>query len=298
MDVRQLRNALAVLEKGSIGRAAATLRISQPALTKSIRRLEEELQVKLFERTSRGMIPTAYGECLRTTAHAVSTNLHQLRTNLRSLQSGSSGIVEVGAPAIVAREAFPRAIAQLHAECPGALVRVTTEPSLALIQKVQDGKLDFAVTFTASEAAPEGCLGRFLSTDRLVVAARPSHPVTQLNRLSVRQAADYPWILPHEGSLHRHRLQLAFEAEGLSLPQPVIECNSIPLIKATLQVSNCIALISKMWVSSDEKQGLIQTIDLNSLFMTRQIGITWREDRNLSTVARKLMAAIESAAEH
>ena len=62
MDIRQLRNVLAIFDKGSIGKAAEALRVSQPALTKSLRRLEDELQVKLFVRTSRGM-PTA---CART----------------------------------------------------------------------------------------------------------------------------------------------------------------------------------------------------------------------------------------
>jgi DNA-binding transcriptional LysR family regulator len=293
MDVRQLRNVLAIFENGSIGKAAETLRVSQPALTKSLRRLEDELQVKLFDRTSRGMTPTVYGECLRSHAQALSSGIRHLRDNLQSLKSGLTGIVEVGAPPIVAPEVFPSAIAELTKERPNLLVRVATELSPALIQQVQNGRLDFAVTFTADEAAPAGCLRRFLFNDRLVIAARAQHPITRSTHVSVREAAKYPWILPHQGNLHRHRLQLAFEAEGIPLPQAVIECNSNQFVKTTIQTTDCIALVSKMSVNLAENNGLIKTVELNSEFMTRQIGLTWREDRGLSAAAERLMGIVE-----
>jgi DNA-binding transcriptional LysR family regulator len=293
MDVRQLRNVLAIFEKGSIGKAADALRVSQPALTKSLRRLADDLQVKLFERTSRGMTPTVYGECLRVHAQAVSTGIHHLRDNLQSLKSGLSGIVEVGAPPIVAPEVFSSAIAEFTKERPNVLVRLMTELSPALLQLVQEGRLDFAVTFTADEAAPPGCLRRVLFNDRLVIAARAKHPITRSSHVSVREAAKYSWILPHQDNLHRHRLQLAFEAEGIPLPQAVIECNSMQFVKAVIQATDCIALVSKMSVNLDENNGLIRTVDLNSEFMTRQIGLTWHEDRGLSTAAERLMRIVE-----
>jgi DNA-binding transcriptional LysR family regulator len=293
MDIRQLRNVLAIFDKGSIGKAAEALRVSQPALTKSLRRLEDELQVKLFERTSRGMTPTIYGDCLRSHAQSVSTGIHHLRDNLQSLKSGLSGIVEVGAPPIVAPEVFSSSIAELTRERPNILVRLTTELSPALIQRVQDGRLDFAVTFTADEAAPPDCLRRFLFNDRLVIAARAQHPITRSTHVSVREVAKYSWILPHQDNLHRQRLQLAFEAEGMPLPQAVIECNSVQFVKAAIQTTDCIALVSKMSVNLDENNGVIRTVELNSEFMTRQIGMTWRADRGLSAAAERLMGIVE-----
>jgi DNA-binding transcriptional LysR family regulator len=294
MDVRQLRNVLAIFEKGSIGKAADVLRVSQPALTKSLRRLEEELQVKLFERTARGMTPTVYGECLRAHAQAVTTGIQHLRDNLRSLKSGLSGIVEVGAPPIVAPEVFSSAISELTKERPNVLVRLMTDLSPALLQQVQEGRLDFAVTFTADEAAPPGCLRRALFNDRLVIAARTKHPITKSSHVSVRESAKYSWILPHQDNLHRHRLQLAFEAEGIPLPRAVMECNSMQFVKAVVQATDCIALVSKMSVNADENNGLIRTVELNSEFMTRQIGLTWHEDRGLSTAAERLMRIVET----
>jgi DNA-binding transcriptional LysR family regulator len=293
MDVRQLRTVLAIFEKGSIGRAAEVLAISQPALTKSLRRLEEELQVKLFDRTSRGMTPTLYGECLLSHAQAISSGLQHLRSNLESLKSGLSGIVEIGAPPIVAPRVFGKAIARLTEERPNVLVRVATELSPALVELVQNGRLDFAVTFTADEVVPRGCQRRFLFNDRLVIAARVGHPIAKARQISVRDVAKYPWILPLHDNLHRQRLELAFEAEGLPLPNAAIECNSVQLIKSMIQATDCIALVSKMSVDRRDSVHPIRTVELNSEYMTRQIGLVWREGIALSTAAKHLMKIVE-----
>jgi DNA-binding transcriptional LysR family regulator len=293
MDVRQLRNILAIFEKGSIGKAADVLAISQPALTKSLRRLEEELQVKLFDRTSRGMKPTIYGECLRSHAQAISAGIHHLRDNLESLKSGLSGIVEIGAPPIIAPKVFPGPLSDLAKERPNVLVRVATELSPALVELVQNGRLDFAVTFIADETVPRGCQRRFLFNDRLVIAARAKHPIAKARQVSVREVAHYPWILPVHNNLHRQRLQLAFEAEGLPLPHATIECNSVQFIKAMIQSTDCIALVSKMAMDADEAAGVVKTVELGSEYMTRQIGMVWRDDNSLSTAAARLMQIVE-----
>lgn len=294
MDVRQLRNALAVLDKGSIGKAAEFLHISQPALTKSIRRLEDELQVRLFERNARGMQPTVYGECLRAHARTLSTGLQQLRADLQALRSGAQGIVEIGAPPIVAPAVFPRAIARLQRENPQILVRVRTELSPQLLQAVQAGSLDFVVSFVSSDRALVGCSHKLLFNDRLVVAARAGHPITRMKKVSARALVGCAWILPHRGNLHRQRLELAFEAEGQPAPRPVMECDSVPFLKAALRETDCITLIARLSVKSDETDGMIKTVELNSEFMNRPVGIIWNTERGLSQAAQKLLAIIEA----
>ena len=294
IDLTSLQLFVAVCELGSIGKAAEWLRISQPALTKSIHRLEDELQVKLFERNSRGMQPTAFGECLRTHASALSTGLNQLRADLQALKSGTEGIVEVGAPPIVAPEVFARAIARLNQERPRVLVRLSTELSPQLIHAVQAGRLDFVVSFITSDTAPSGCSQKFLFSDRLVIAARAHHPIVRQKRATVRDVAGYSWILPHKGNLHRQRLELAFEAAGIPFPQPVIECDSGPFLRAALHELECLTLVSKLSVKAEETHGTLKTVELDSDFMTRQIGITWRNDRGLSMAAQRLMAIVES----
>ena len=86
MDIRHLRNMLAVIEEGSIGKAAQRLNISQPALTKSIHRLEEHLGVRLFDREARGMKPTFYAESLKGYAKAACVGMAEAESQIASLR--------------------------------------------------------------------------------------------------------------------------------------------------------------------------------------------------------------------
>ena len=101
MDLRQLRVLLAVIEKGSLGRASEWLNTSQPAVTKTIQRLEEELDVSLFDRDARGMRPTQFAECLATHARSISIGFSQAIDDVKSLKRGAKGIVTIGSPPLV-----------------------------------------------------------------------------------------------------------------------------------------------------------------------------------------------------
>ena len=97
MDLRQFRNVIAVIETGSLGKAAELLHISQPALTKSIQRLEERLGVPLFYRDARGMRPTLYGDAFRAHAQAISIGVSQAVQEIEALKAGSEGIIKIAA---------------------------------------------------------------------------------------------------------------------------------------------------------------------------------------------------------
>ncbi|HVY56481.1 MAG TPA: LysR family transcriptional regulator, partial [Xanthobacteraceae bacterium] len=90
MDLaRQFQNLLMVIEKGSLGKAAEALHISQPALTKSMRRLEDQLGVPLFYRDARGMRPTVYGEALHAHAQGIAIGIDQALRDIAALRAGS-----------------------------------------------------------------------------------------------------------------------------------------------------------------------------------------------------------------
>src|SRR6476620_5530053 len=123
MDVRHLRNMLAVLEDGSIGKAALRLNISQPALTKSIQRLEEHLGVRLFEREPRGMKPTFYAESLRGYAKAACIGMAEAERQIAALRKGTEGVVTIAGPPLIMTELLPPVLVRLAQERPKLKVR-------------------------------------------------------------------------------------------------------------------------------------------------------------------------------
>jgi DNA-binding transcriptional LysR family regulator len=122
----QFRNLLMVIEKGSLGKAAEALRISQPAMTKSIRRLEEQLGVPLFDRGARGMRPTLYGNVLRAHAQGITIGIEQALRDIAALRAGSEGTVRVAAGPIMTNEILVKAVLRLMRDRPKLRINIHT----------------------------------------------------------------------------------------------------------------------------------------------------------------------------
>src|SRR5436190_20396841 len=124
MDIRHLRGMLAVMEEGSLGKAAQRLNISQPALSKSIQRLEEHLGVRLFERETRGMKPTFYADSLRGYAKAACVGMAEAESQIAALRNGTEGIITVAGPPLIVTELLPPMLVRLSRERPKLRIRV------------------------------------------------------------------------------------------------------------------------------------------------------------------------------
>ncbi|MPZ58897.1 MAG: LysR family transcriptional regulator [Rhizobiales bacterium] len=293
MDIRQFRNMLAVMEAGSLNRAAHQLGISQPALTKSIQRLEAQLNVPLFTRESRGMSPTIYAESLRPYAQAACVGMAQSVNEIEALKSGSSGVITLAGPPVIAQALFPQALIRLVRERPNLQVRVVVEVD-DLYASLLAGRYDMLAA-TISRMPPEfGLQQRVLFEDPLVLATRPNHPLTRLRKVTLRELQSQRWIFPAAENLHRRRLEHAFAAAHLPLPRATIECRSPELIKSMVQQSDYVGLIPKLAIQSEVSEGKLGAIEIDSPFMIRTIGLIWRDHHSLSPAARALMDAIES----
>jgi DNA-binding transcriptional LysR family regulator len=295
MDLKQLRNVVAVIESGSIGKAAQALAISQPALTKSIHRLEESLQVPLFLRDARGMHPTIYGECLRAHAQAVNVGVAQALAEIKALRAGSSGVLTIAVPPSVALEILPGAILMLTRERPRLQVRVVTFMDDPLPQLLM-GEYDFIIDVLNGDAPRQaGLEQRVLYQDRLAIMSRLDHPITQLPVVTPHDLEPYQWAVPRAENLDRRRLESLFEAEGLAPPHPAIECSLTDFLVAAVMRSDYLAITAKLWVQASGNEGRIAMTDMDSPFMQRSIGIIWREHQVLSPSSVLLIEALETA---
>jgi len=295
MDIRQLQNVIAVIEKGSLGRAAAAVNVSQPALTKSIQRLEERLGVPLFHRDTKGMRPTVYGEALRPHAHGISASIEQALREIEAMRSGSQGTVKVAAGPLMTSEILAPAIVMLTREQPFVRVNIHTAigdhtPGLLT------GKYDFVLTQLPLGSQQRGVVQRALVNDRISVIARSGHPLARRSRVNVRDLLEFKWVLPEPGHNHRRRFSRVFEAQNLPMPQPDIECSSTEFIKSVVMRSNHLGLIAQMGIKNESRSRMTE-ISIDSPFMVRPIGIVWRQHQVLSKPCRLLISAIEAACE-
>jgi LysR family transcriptional regulator of gallate degradation len=235
MDLRAVEYFAAVAERGTLRAAAAGLGISQPALTKAIRRLEDELGVILFDRQARGVTLTAYGRSLRRNTRNLQASFREAREEIAALRAGIAGRVRIGAGPSWERSVLPQAIARFTADRPAVQLHVVGGADDALKAQLRAGELDFVLAATpdAPQLEPDLDWRPLMADDYRVIAAadHPLHgrPLHGRHNPTLADLLGYPWILPSAGTQMAERLRVIFRAHGLPPPEPVIETDIVNL---------------------------------------------------------------------
>src|SRR5688572_4235936 len=193
MRLNQIRDFVAVIEAGSLRAAARSLGLSQPAITKSLRQLEEELHVQLLQRNARGAAPTRAGMAFLARARAIQAELRRAEEDLAGFRGGSSGAVAFGIAPAACMLIVPDAVTQFRRRFPHAAVRIVEGVSTALLPQVRDGTLDFLVGQRPLEKPAVPLRFKPLFRTPLVVIGRQGHPLRKAR--SLRELLDAPWLM-------------------------------------------------------------------------------------------------------
>ena len=190
---RNHHNFLIVAESGSFTRASSLHGISQPALTKSIQKLEDIYGVPLFERVARGVILTEFGETLLRSVRAAHNELNHAREELERMRSGGQSRLRIGAGPLWAMTIVPEMLAKLEREFQELRAEVTLEHRGALVKLLEERSIDVAVS-GAFEPLESPTIGyRELHRASSIVVARRGHPVHRDNVRSVEDLGSYKW---------------------------------------------------------------------------------------------------------
>jgi DNA-binding transcriptional LysR family regulator len=293
---RHLRLLVALDEIRNLGKVAASINLSQPAVSKALGELERGLGLKLFERTARGVIPTAYGECLIRHARAMLSELAQARDELRGLASGSSGSIRIGVLATAALELLPRALAALKARQPGIFVLVREGTVETLLPDLWLGNLDLIVGRVPEGGSSQGLEEKTLMEEGVSLVTGRHHPLARRKRVRWSDLTLYPWVLPPVNTLLREPLERAFEDHGLAMPANRIETLSVHVIRAYLHYTNAIAALSSDVSRYYESLGLLAILSLELPKLVRPVGIIWNRQRPLTPGAEALIQCLEEVA--
>lgn len=294
MDLRHLRNMLAVIEEGSLGKASVRLNVSQPALTKSIQRLEEHLGVRLFERDSRGMKPTLYADSLQGYAKAACAGMVEAEGRIRSLRSGTEGVLKVAAPPLIATEFLPRALIPLSNERPNLKVEVISQ-NKNLFVDLLEGQFNVVVAMLYEELPWDGLTKHWLFDDRLVLVMRPDHPLAKRKGLRITDLLEEKWVFTSGDTWSNRRVRLYFEQNGMTQPRTRIESRNPAVLKSIISISDHVGIISRLGVERELEAGTLKAMELDSPLMQRPIGIVRREIEPASPAVKSLIALLEAA---
>ncbi len=294
MDLRHLRNMLAIIEAGSLGKAAQRLNISQPALTKSIQRLERDLGVRLFERDIRGMKPTFYAESLKGYATATCIGMAEAEKQITALRSGTEGVITIAGPPLITTELLPPVLVRLSQERPNLQVRIVTQ-NRNLFTDLLEGRFSIVVAMLYNEMPKQGLSKQWLFDDRLTLVMRPDHPLARRRKVKPEDLLDQKWVFADSDIWSQHRLQLYFEQNSLSMPRARIESRDPAIMKSIIMISDHIGMIAKLGVQREIAAGQLKSIDIESPLMLRPTGIVRRENEPASPAVESLIRILEDA---
>ena len=190
-------------------RAAESVGLTQPAVTKAVRDLEGDLGVALFERGNRGVTPTIYGEALVRHAHRVLAQLVHAAEEIDDLAHGAGGRVAIGTLLAASAWLLPRAIARLRAERPRVVVDVVEGTHDRLQPMLARGDLDMVVGRLSEFRHRAGVRQEPIYSEEIVILARPAHRLAHHGKLSLADLQEADWILPPPETTLRRQLEKA-----------------------------------------------------------------------------------------
>lgn len=292
MDLSQLETFLAVVEEKGFSRAALRLRRTQPAISHTIRKLEEEVGEPLLERSSREGTLTAAGELLRGYAERLLRLRGETVTALEELRSLERGRLTVVANEYTCLWLLP-VLDAFRRVCPH--IGVTVQRSLA--SRIPDQLLERAIEFGILSFRPEDDRLRSIAvyTDSVVFVVDPGHPLAKHKQVSIRELGAQNFIAHNVASPLRQRVIETFARHHTPLNMGV-ELPSLEAIKRFVALGNGVALAPGLTVQPELARGELVQVAVPELKIARRLWLVHRAHSSLSHAGLAFLAAVKNLA--
>jgi DNA-binding transcriptional LysR family regulator len=296
MKLHQLVALVSASESGSLRQAAQKLRVSQPALSRSIRELEDELGVKLLERTPLGVEPTAYGKALILRSKIVDSELRQAKDDIAHLRAATHGDLRIGATPVAAFSLLPIVLARFKTSRPQARVSITDGMGSTLFQQLRQGDLDFVFGRIDETIDPHEFTADILFNDSLVVVARQGHPLAKARPRSRTNLESLEWILPSGDNPARAAFQRAFYQRTGQSPRSTIDSNSFVTMLTIISQTDLLGIAPHQVLRVAWLQREFTTLDLGLKFPAQPTGVIRRVRTTPSAISQYAINELRHAA--
>ena len=291
LNLHHLRVFAAVAEHGGFSRAAASLRLSQPAVSKTVQELEREVGLSLFDRAGRTPRLTTAGETLVARARELFGVERMAEEDLASLRGLERGMLRVGASTTVATYFLPPLLAQFHAQHPGVKLRVISANTRRVARRLLEGRLDIAlvegpVSHDRISVAP-------WREDELVIIAPAAHPLLRMRRVIASDLSSEPFILREPGSGTRDVAESELARHGVH-PRGAMQLGSTEAIKQAVAAGLGLAVVSRAAAADQLALGYIAVVRLRDVVFRRalnELRLNGRAPSAATSAFRILLAA-------
>nr|WP_312232341.1 LysR substrate-binding domain-containing protein [Pseudomonas sp.] len=289
MDLRDLSYFQTIAEIGHLGRAADKLNRSQPALTKSIQRLEESLGARLFQRDGRGIKLTEVGELLLIRSKQLQLSVSETQREVHDLANGLIGNVRLGCAASMAEYLLPQLAASLLERAPEVRLSLSIAQDDVLKSSLRSGQLDAIISPLHAED-PQFVTYPILQ-DEAVVVASVDHPIFAAS-YGLADLTRYRWILPSPAVSSRRWVDNVFASHKLAAPVVQIETNTISMLPRLIARTNLLSFLARETLQFSQGMNRLREVQLAETTMQRTVAVTVRAEGYLPSAAATLVSML------
>jgi LysR family transcriptional regulator, pca operon transcriptional activator len=276
----------------SLLKASAVLGVTQPALTKSLRELEDILQVRLFDRHPRGVTPTDTGLIFVRTARRVLAELRRLDDELDELARRNGGTVALGALPVAAAGVLPGALVRLKITHPDITIRVREGRTEDLLPLLAAGEIDLIVGRLYEPASPDRFVREPLWTEPISILARPEHPIF-FSQITEEALRGYDVMLPSVTQKVGQDIDQVVSLLGLTRTAS-LRSSSYGFIREMLQATDLIAVMPRLMMAGDLFRGTLKVVPLPIAAPDRPAGLIQPPERALSPAGEAFAACLRA----
>ncbi|AUU85639.1 LysR substrate-binding domain-containing protein [Leclercia adecarboxylata] len=292
--LRHLHTFVAVAQQGTLGRAAETLNLSQPALSKTLNELEQLTGTRLFERGRLGAQLTLMGEQFLTHAVKVLDALNTAGQSLTRRNDVVPDVVRIGALPTAALGILPAVIGQFHKQQRNITLQVATMNNTMLLAGLKSGELDLGIGRMSDPELMSGLNYELLFLESLKLVVRPRHPILN-DTVTLSRVMEWPVVVSPKGTVPRQNAETLLQTQGCKLPPGCIETLSASLSRQLTVDYDYVWFVPSGAVKEDLRQGTLVALPVTTPGPGEPIGVLTRVDAPLSAATQTLLSAIRKS---
>jgi DNA-binding transcriptional LysR family regulator len=283
-ELPRLRHILAVANAGSFTRAAEELRITQPALSRSIAAFETRYRIRLFDRGRGGTVPTSVGASVIAEAESLLRAVRTLEHNLELFGRGEAGRVAIGLGPLMASVFLPRLSQSMLQKRPKLQLRTEVKLVDQLLAELMDDRIEMIIANTGQLGDVPGISPTPLGTLELILAVRAGHGLADRGNLTFADLTPYPVASPVD-----------LPAGRLSGDHGAFICDNFHILRETVLGTDCVWLTSPAFIADDLRDGRLIRLDITDSYPDRtEICVAHRRGRTLSPAALAVLDELKA----
>ena len=292
--LRHLHTFVAVAQQGTLGRAAETLNLSQPALSKALNELEQLTGERLFDRGRLGAQLTLVGEQFLTHAIKVLDALNHAGQSLSRKEQQSKDVVRIGALPTAALGILPAVIGPFHKQQTNLTLQVATMNNPMLLSGLKSGELDLGIGRMSDPEMMTGLNYELLFLESMKLVVRPNHPLLA-DTITLSRVLEWPVVISPKGTAPRQHADALLASQNCKLPNSCIETLSASLSRQLTVDYDYVWFVPSGAVKEDLRQNTLTALPIANPGVGEPIGILTRVDKPLTAGAQLLLASIRKS---